>query len=133
MASTKHRTFNADRFLDKFTEHETVLVAHMARWPDLTAPNPLTVDAFKDYLKTPHGDNEHFEQMVEALYQAYDLSTKQGHELMGEAIDQNQLTLPGLHDVSREVLALRLHIEDPITFTLATNLLFASQVDKFVT
>ncbi len=132
MAATKHRTFNADRFLDKFTDHEAVLVAHMARWPDLTAPNPLTMDAFKDYLKAPHGDNENFEQMVEALYQAYDLSTKQGHELMGEAIDQNQLTLPGLHDVSREVLALRLHIENPVTFTLATNLLFASQVDKFV-
>lgn len=133
MATTRHRTFNADRFLDKFSDNEAVLVAHMARWPELSAPNPLTVDTFKDYFKTPHGDNEHFEQMVEALYQAYDLSTKQGHELMGEAIDQNQLTLPGLHDIPREVLALRLNIENPITFTLATNLLFASQVDKFVT
>jgi hypothetical protein len=133
MAVLKHRKFNADRFIDKFTGHEAVLVAHMARWPTLVPPNPLTPASFKDYLRAPHENDAAFEDMVEGLYQAYDFCTKQGHELLGEAIDIKQLQLPGIHDLPREVLALRLQIIDPETFSLACGLLFASQVDKFVT
>lgn len=133
MAVLKHRKFNADRFIDKFAGHEPVLAEHMARWPSLVKPDPLTPDSFKAYLRAPHENDTAFEDMVDGLYQAYDFCTKQGHELLGEAVDLNQLELPGMHDLPREVLALRLQIIDPETFALACDLLFASQVDKFVT
>jgi hypothetical protein len=133
MAVLKHRKFNADRFIDKFAGHEPVLADHMARWPSLVPPAPLTPASFKDYLRAPHENDAAFEDMVDGLYQAYDFCTKQGHELLGEAVDINQLELPGIHELPREVLALRLQILDPETFSLACDLLFASQVDKFVT
>ncbi len=133
MAVLKHRKFNADRFIDKFAGHEAVLAEHMARWPTLVKPDPLTPASFKDYIRAPHENDAAFEDMVDGLYQAYDFCTKQGHELLGEAVDLNQLQLPGIHDLPREVLALRLQITDPETFALACDLLFASQVDKFVT
>ncbi len=133
MPVIKHRKFNADRFIDKFAGHEPVLADHMARWPSLVPPAPLTPASFKDYLRAPHENDTAFEDMVDGLYQAYDFCTKQGHELLGEAVDLNQLELPGIHDLPREVLALRLQIIDPETFALACDLLFASQVDKFVT
>ncbi len=133
MAVLKHRIFNADRFIDKFAEHEAVLAAHLARWPTLVCPDPLTTESFKEYLKAPPPNDSAFEDMVDGLYQAYDFCNKQGHELLNEAIELNQLELPGLHDASKEVLALRLQIEDPSTFALACDMLFASQVDKFVT
>jgi hypothetical protein len=133
MAVLKHRIFNADRFIDKFAEHEPVLAAHMNRWPTLVCPNPLTTEAFKDYLKTPPANSTAFEDMVEGLYQAYDFCNRQGYELLNDAIEINQLQLPGLHDIPKEVLALRLQTEDPGTFALACDMLFAAQVDKFVT
>jgi hypothetical protein len=133
MAVLKHRKFNADRFIDKFAGHEPVLAEHIARWPSLVPPNPLTPASFKDYLRAPHENDAAFEDMVEGLYQAYDFCTKQGHEFLGDAIDFNQLELPGFHDLPREVLALRLQITDRGTFDLAADMLFAAQVDKFVT
>lgn len=135
MSSPQHRVFNADRFLDKFSGHEPILAAHLARWHD-RLPHPpalFTVAAFKTYLKSPPHQCPAFEAMVAGLYHAYDLSTKQGHELMADAIEQSACDLPGLHDLPREVLALRLQIEAPATFELATHYLWASQVDKFVT
>jgi hypothetical protein len=133
MAVLKHRKFNHDRFIDKFAEHEAVLVAHMARWPMLDCPTPLTTQSFKDYLKTPPENSRAFEDMVEVLYQAYDFCNKQGHEILNDAVENHQLQFAGLHEMPREVLALRLQIEEPSTFALACNMLLASQVDKFVT
>ncbi len=133
MSILKHRIFNSDHFLDKFAGHEAVLERHLARWAVPNPPVPVTIASLKDYLKKPPRGNEPFEHMVETLYQAYDLSTKQGHEFMSDAIEQNQVEKPGLHDLPCEVLALTLQIDEPDVFTLATNYLFASKVDKFVT
>lgn len=55
MAVLKHRKFNADRFIDKFAGPEAVLAEHMARWPTLVKPDPLTPASFKDsdILRSP--------------------------------------------------------------------------------
>ena len=75
MAQIKHRPFNADRFLDKFKGSEATLTAYLGLWDGLIPglPEPFEVDAFKDYLKTPPEECRPFEEMVEGLYQAYDL------------------------------------------------------------
>lgn len=81
MAQIKHRPFNADRFLDKFGEHEEILWAYLARWKG-ALPEFLeerTLATFKDYLTPPPQKSPEFEQIIEGLYKAHDLSTKQGH------------------------------------------------------
>jgi len=66
MAQIKHRPFNADRFLDKFGEHEEVLWAYVEQWqaslPEF--PEERTIDSFKTYLKTPPQNSPEFEQMT---------------------------------------------------------------------
>lgn len=135
MAKIKHRPFNADRFLDKFKAHRDSLVAYLNRWdgqiPGL--PEPLEVDAFKEFLKTPPVDCRPFEEMVEGIYRAWDLCTKQGEEHMHDAAERNQSSLNDVHDIPREVFALRLYVEDLSSFQLAENLNHAQHVDKFVT
>lgn len=135
MAQIKHRPFNADRFLDKFKGSEPVLTAYLGLWDGLLPrlPEPLDVDAFKEFLKTPPSDCRPFEKMVEGLYQAYDLCTPQGDELMHEAAEKNRSSLAAVHDEPREIYALRLRVEDCITFELASNLLYVLHVDKFCT
>ena len=135
MAQIKHRPFNADRFLDKFRGSENALSAYLGIW-DGSIPGlsePLEVDAFKDFLKTPPEECRPFEEMVEGLYQAYDLCTPQGEELMHEAAEKSGSPMASVHDVPREVYALRLRVEDFDSFDLASNLLHVLHVDKFST
>jgi hypothetical protein len=135
MAQIKHRPFNADRFLDKFRGNEAALTAYLGLWDGLIPglPEPFEVDAFKDFLKTPPEDCRPFEEMVEGLYQAYDLCTPQGDELMHEAAETNRSPLAAVHDVPREIFALRLRTEDQVSFELASNLLTVLHVDQFAT
>jgi hypothetical protein len=135
MAQVKHRPFNADRFLDKFGEHEDVLWAYVEQWQaSLPAfPEERTLVTFKDYLKTPPNSSAEFEKMIEGLYKAHDLSTKHGHEILFDALDQMGVNVDPGHDLHVQVLALKVLIEEPSVFELATNLWTISKVDKFVT
>lgn len=71
--------------------------------------------------------------MIEGLYKAHDLSTKQGHEILSDAMDQNGINLDPDHELHVQVLALKLLNEDKATFDFATNMWTISKVDKFVT
>lgn len=134
MPSPKHRVFNADRFLDKFAGHEDILAAYLMGWGCLPgSPFPATVPSFKANLKSPPRQSLPFEQMVAGLYRAHDLCSRLGHELMADAIEETRCKLSHVHDLPREVLALKLLTYAPETFDLATAYLSASQVDKFVT
>src|SRR5262245_31127650 len=74
----KHRTFHADRFLDKFEDHPEILRGYLARWDGCCKQIPsCTLDAFKDFLVNGSGDGK--EAMIEGLYRAADLSTDKGH------------------------------------------------------
>ena len=134
MAQIKHRPFNADRFLDKFGQHEEVLWAYVERWqsslPDF--PAERTIESFKIYLKTPPQNSPEFEQMIEGIYKAHDLSSKHGHEILFDAMDQLRVNVDPEHELHVQVLALKLLNEDPTAFELATNLWTISKVDKFV-
>lgn len=134
MAQIKHRPFNADRFLDKFGAHEEVLWAYLERWQGALPefPDDRTLATFKDYLKTPPQKSPEFEQMIEGLYKAHDLSTKQGHEILFDAMDQLGVNVDPEHELHVQVLALKLLNEDSTAFELATNLWTISKVDKFV-
>lgn len=134
MATIKHRKFTADRFLDKFKGQEEVLWTYLARWcdnlPDF--PEERTLDGFKAYLKDAPQNCEAHEEMIEGLYKAHDLSTKQGYENLWDAITQNQVDIDPDHELHREVLALKLLTEDPPTFQLAVDMWSVSKVVGFV-
>ncbi len=57
--------------------------------------------------------------MLEGLHDAYDLCTPKGEELLHEAITWNQVQMADRHEVTREVLALRLYVEAFDAFDLA--------------
>jgi hypothetical protein len=135
MAQIKHRPFNADRFLDKFAEHENVLWPYLDRWQAALPafPEERTIQTFKAYLKQPPQDSPEFEQMVEGIYKAHDLSTKHGHEIIFDAMDQLCANIDPEHELHVQVLALKLLVEDPVAFELATSIWTISKVDKFVT
>lgn len=128
--NSKHRTFNANRYLDKFDRHQDVLVAYIQQFEPLPdVPAEWTVDSFKHYLTT-QPDCEAFDNIQRGLWQAYDLCTPAGHELMFDAMAQTGVNWPDAHDLCREVLSLRLYNDAPETFELSTSFLIASQVDK---
>lgn len=135
MAQLKHRPFNADRFLDKFKGNEAALTAYLDNWQGQIEglPDPFEVDPFKDFLKYPPEDHQPFNEMVEGLYRAYDLCTVYGEEHMREAAERNHSLLAEVHDIPREIYALRLLVEDTVTFELAQNLNYAQQIDQFST
>ncbi len=135
MAQIKHRPFNADRFLDKFGEHEEVLWAYVEQWQASLPkfPEERTIESFKTYLKTPPQNSPEFEQMIEGIYKAHDLSTTHGHEILFDAMDQLRVNIDPEHELHVQVLALKLLVEDPTAFQLATNIWTVSKVDKFVT
>lgn len=93
MAQFKHRPFNADRFLDKYRGNETVLRAYLSLWegqiPGL--PDPLEIDAFKEFLSTSTEDCRPYAEMLEGLHDAYDLCTQKGEEYLHVAITRNQI------------------------------------------
>lgn len=76
----KHRTFNADRFLDKFEGSESLLqnyVSLMNGHLPIQAKS-LDVTKFKEFLLDGSVDGK--DDLLEGLYRAYDLCSEQGHE-----------------------------------------------------
>jgi hypothetical protein len=135
MSATKHRKFNAHRFLDKLQKHEPLLDAYLGMWPEIRSalPEPLTIAAFEDWLKYPSVTGPVLEDMLRGLYQVWDLATKHGEELMHEAIEIHGNAVDPGKELHKEALALALRVQDPVAFEFATNLLFAAQVEKFTT
>lgn len=135
MAQIKHRPFNADRFLDKFKGSEAVLTAYLDKWSGQIPgfSEEFNIEGFKDFLKYPPDNCRPFQEMVEGLYRTWDLCKPHGEEFMREAVERNHSPLQSVHDIPREVFAVRLITEDPVSFELAENLNYAQQVDRFVT
>ncbi len=76
----RHRTFNADRFLDKFEGREPLLRGYVGIWDGhlQVDATKLDVPRFKEFLVNGDGDGK--DELLEGLYRAYDLSTERGHE-----------------------------------------------------
>lgn len=87
--ANKHRSFNADRFLDKFHGQEQILRGFVAIWreglPSLNV-DTLTVDRFKQWLA--EGSDPGKDDLLEALYQVYDLCTEVGEANLRASCEQ---------------------------------------------
>ena len=119
MGKLKHRTFNADRFLDKFQGQEVILRSFVGLWDgrlglDITS---LDVPHFKEYLVNGDGDGK--DDLLESLYMAYDLCTERGHEDLVSACDECSYSPNGNGELPVECLSLKVRTENEDAFTLA--------------
>lgn len=125
MPKSPRRKFNADRFLDKFKCFEGVLRRYCDHWKEGLDgfPEMLTVETFKEWLRSSAGNRVAYKGMLEGIYRAYDMSTKQGHEILMDALEQCGVEIPGVHSLHVEVLALRVLSEYPEVFETAYDVL----------
>jgi len=115
----KHRTFNADRFLDKFQGRESILRGYVGIWNgrlDLDIPN-LDVSKFKEFLVNGDGDGK--DELIEGLYRAYDLCTERGHEDLLAACREWSYDPDPEGELPVECLSLKVRTEDEDISNLA--------------
>ena len=115
----KHRTFNADRFLDKFQGNESILRGYVGIWNgrlDLDISS-LDIPKFKEFLANGDGDGK--DELLEGLYRAYDLCSERGHEdLLAAGRDWGYDPDPE-DKLPVECLSLKVRTEKEDTFNLA--------------
>jgi len=117
----KHRTFNADKFLDKFCKSEDLLRGFVGLWSSQLRLDACSLDVpkFKRWLVDGEGDAK--EDLLEALYQVYDLCTEQGHEYLMTVIEGDPEYDPDPeHALPVECLSLKVRTERNDLFHLAS-------------
>jgi hypothetical protein len=119
MGKLKHRTFNADRFLDKFQGQEVILRSFVGLWDGRLGLDTTSLDVphFKEYLVNGDGDGK--DDLLESLYMAYDLCTERGHEDLVSACDDCSYSPDGNGELPVECLSLKVRAENEDAFTLA--------------
>lgn len=118
----KHRAFNVDRFLDKFQGYENLLKAFCKPWGKKLELNVagLKVPQFKEWLVKGEGDIAARDEMMEGLYQCYDLATDVGHEYLANACNTFRPYNPDPNgDLPVECLALKVWTDHQDAFNLA--------------
>lgn len=119
MGKLKHRTFNADRFLDKFQGQEVILRSFVGLWDGRLGLDTTSLDVphFKEYLVNGDGDGK--DDLLESLYMAYDLCTERGYEDLVSACDECSYSPNGNGELPVECLSLKVRTENEDAFTLA--------------
>jgi hypothetical protein len=117
--ATKHRVFNADRFLDRFQGHEDLLRKYVAGFgPKLKVDaDGLTIDSLKEFLV--RGEGEARDEFTEGLYRAFDLCTERGHEDLIAASNDWHYDPDPDGELPVECLSLKVLAEDEEVFNLA--------------
>jgi len=128
----KHRTFNADRFLDKFQGRESLIRAYVGIWDGRLELDgaKLDVPRFKEFLVNGDGDGK--DELLEGLYRAYDLCTERGHEDLVAACQE----CPGYDpdpdgELPVECLSLKVRTENEEAFNLGYDRNTLRRAERF--
>jgi len=116
----KHRTFNADRFLDKFQGREPLIHGYVGIWDGRLELDGAKVDVprFREFLLNGDGDGK--DELLEGLYRAYDLCTERGHEDLVAACQEYPDYDPDpAGELPVECLSLKVRTENEEAFNLA--------------
>lgn len=115
----KHRTFNADRYLDRIQGHEPLLGAYLALWDGRLGLDHSRIDlpTFKDYLVNGDGDGK--DELLEGLYGIYDLCTERGHEDLVAACRECGYEPDPSGELPVECVSLKVRVENDEAFYLA--------------
>jgi len=116
---SKHRAFNADRYLDKLQGHEPLLGAYVGLWDGRLELDRATLDVrtFKDFLVNGDGDGK--DELLEGLYRIYDLCTDRGHEDLVAACQECGYDPDSDGELPVECLSLKVRVENEEAFNLA--------------
>ncbi|RLC09438.1 MAG: hypothetical protein DRH43_08295 [Deltaproteobacteria bacterium] len=131
MGKLKHRTFNADRFLDKFQGQEDILRSFVGLWDGRLVIDVASLDVplFKEFLVNGDGDGK--DELLEGLYQAYDLCTERGHEDLVAACCDYGYSPDGNGELPVECLSLKVRTENEDAFTLAYDRYTLWRAERF--
>jgi hypothetical protein len=116
----RHRTFNSDRFLDKFQGREPLIRGYVGIWDGRLELDgaKLDVPRFKEFLVNGDGDGK--DELLEGLYRAYDLCTERGHEDLVAACQEYPDYDPDpTGELQVECLSLKVRTENEEAFNLA--------------
>lgn len=116
---SKHRAFNADRYLDKLQGHVPLLGAYVGLWNGRLDLDRATLDVptFKDFLVNGDGDGK--DELLEGLYRIYDLCTDRGHEDLVAACQECGYDPDSDGELPVECLSLKVRVENEEAFNLA--------------
>ena len=125
-----YRTFNADRFLDKFQGQESLLRAYATLWNGRLASPSATLDVpgFREMLSR---GGEAQNELLEEFYRAYDLCTERGHEDLLAACRDMDYTPDPDGQLPVECLSLKVRTENEEAFNLAYDRYALSQAERF--
>jgi hypothetical protein len=115
----RHRTFNADKFLDKLQGHEPILRGFLGLWDDGLDLDVGKVDVpgFKAFLVD--GDGASKDDLLENLYRVYDLCDERGHEDLAAACRDQDIEPDPTGELPVECLSLVVRAEHEDAFNLA--------------
>jgi hypothetical protein len=127
----KHRTFNADRFLDKLKGNESVLRAFVSIWKERLELeiDSLTIDGFKAWLAKGIGDAR--DEVLEELYRAYDLCSEQGHDGLFAVAAECGYEADPEQEMPVECLTLKVRAEHEEAFNLAYDRYNLCRAERF--
>lgn len=127
----KHRTFNCDKFLDKFHGQEPLLRDFVALWRERLSLDveTFTIDGFKEWLT--QSTDEGKDDLLEALYQVYDLCTEAGHLDLLAACSQSSYDPDPENKLPVECLALLVRTKRKPVFLLAYDRYNFSNAERF--
>lgn len=115
----RHRTFSADRFLDKFQGREPLIRGYAGLWDGRLELDgaKLDVPGFKEFLVNGDGDGK--DELLEGLYRTYDLCTERGHEDLVAACGDFDFDPDPEGELPVECLSLKVRVENEDAFNLA--------------
>ncbi len=127
----KHRTFNADKFLDKLKGNEAVLKAFLGNWKgrlDLKLAG-LTVDGFKRWLA--EGTGAARDEVLEELYRAYDLCSDHAHDGLLAVVEECGYDADPEQEMPVECLVLKVRAEHEEAFNLAYDRYNQARAERY--
>ena len=127
-----HRTFNVDRFLDRFVGRESLIRQYVGLFSGrsgVTDASTLDIPRFRQYLIDGSGSAK--DELLEGLYRACDLCTERGHEDLIAACREYDYD-PDPHGVLPvECLSLKVQTEHKDAFNLAYDRNALWQAERF--
>lgn len=131
MGKLKHRTFNADRFLDKLQGQETILRSFVGLWDGRLGLDVASLDVSLSRNSSVNGEGDGKDDLLENLYMAYDLCTERGYEDLVAACAEFGYEPDRNEELPVECLSLKVRSENEDAFTLAYDRYNLWQAERF--
>lgn len=129
----KHRTFHADKFLDKFQGNEPILRAFLKLWKKQLGIDATKVDvpSFKEWLHK--GKSEAKNEVIEELHRVYDLcgDNEFGIATLLSIAERFKYFPDPNHELHIECLSMKMRAEKEEVFNLAYDNYSMARAERY--